>query len=234
MCLVSPVVASGRSERGDIVLLRRERDDALELRVNGVFVMDDVETSSERRLAALTLACLDEVEAVEERASPAPPGGWRVVVGGLGLGFTLAEVVAHPRVDSVLVVEIEPDLVAWHRSGLVPGGQVDDERVEVAIGDVRDVVARLPDASVDLIVLDVDNGPDFLVYDANAAVYESPFLTTCRAALTPNGRLAVWSADSSPALTATLDAVFGSSTELVHPVTLQSRATTYHVFLAPR
>jgi spermidine synthase len=216
------------SERGEVVLRRRVDDSALELRVNGVFVMDDRETSTERLLARTTVEALAAGSAGRQR--------WRVVVGGLGLGYTLAEVLAEPRVASVLVAEIEPDLVAWHRGGLVPGSPLvgaAGDRVELVVGDVRDVVAGLPPRSVDLILVDVDNGPDFLVYDANAAVYQSQFLTACRDALAPDGLVAVWSADSSPALTTTLEAVFGSTQELVLPVTLQTRHTTYHLFLAP-
>jgi spermidine synthase len=223
------VVARAESERGEVVLGRRVDDGAVELRVNGVFVMDDRETSTERLLARTTVEAL--------AASSGGAGAWRVFVGGLGLGYTLAEVLAEPRVASVLVAEIEPDLVDWHRGGLVPGSPLAGAAgglVELVVGDVRDVVAGLPPGSVDLILLDVDNGPDFLVYDANAAVYESPFLTTCRDALVPGGLVAVWSSDSSQALTAALEAVFGSIQELALPVTLQNRHTTYHLFLAPR
>jgi spermidine synthase len=227
--MTSQTVASFSSERGDVVLRRREGDGALELRVNGVFVMDDRETSTERLLAR---TALDELGA---RAA-AGSGSWRVVVGGLGLGYTLAEVVADARVSSVVVAEIEEELVAWHQAGLVPESPLTvgaAGRVEVVVGDVRDVVAGLRAGSVDLVLLDVDNGPDFLVYDANAAVYESVFLASCREALAPGGLVAVWSADTSPALTATLESVFGSAREHVLPVTLQSRPTTYHLFLAP-
>ena len=223
------VVARAESERGEVVLRRRVDDGALELRVNGVFVMDDRETSTERQLARTTVEAL-------AASSGGAAGQWRVVVGGLGLGYTLAEVLAEPRVASVLVAEIEPDLVDWHRDGLVPGSPLvgaSGDRVELVVGDVRDVVAGLPPGSVDLILLDVDNGPDFLVYDANAGVYESPFLPACRDALAAGGLVAVWSADSSPALTAALEAVFGSTQELALPVTLQTRHTTYHLFLAP-
>jgi spermidine synthase len=227
--MTSETVAAFSSERGEVVLRRRVDDGALELRVNGVFVMDDRETSTEQLLARTTL------EALAARSLGEDP--WRVVVGGLGLGFTLAEVLTDRRVASVLVVEIEPGLVAWHRAGLVPDSALvgaEADRVELAVGDVRGVVAALPPGSVDLILLDVDNGPDFLVYDANAAVYESPFLTACRDALARRGLVAVWSADTSPALTATLEAVFGSTQELALPVVLQTRHTTYHVFLASR
>jgi spermidine synthase len=221
------VVARAESERGEVVLRRRVECGALELRVNGVFVMDDRETSTERLLARTT------IEALASRAGDTE--SWRVMVGGLGLGYTLAELLTEPRVASVLVAEIEPDLVGWHHEGLVPGSPlVGDaaDRVEVSVGDVRDVVAGLPQGSVDLILLDVDNGPDFLVYDANAAVYQPPFLIACRDALAPDGLVAIWSADSSPALTANLETVFGSTRELALPVTLQTRLTTYHLFLA--
>ncbi len=111
-------------ERGELVLRRREGG-ALELRVNGVFVMDDAETSSEELLAS---AALDAV------LRPA-----RVLVGGLGLGYTVRALLADARVESVLVAEIEPAVVQWMRDGLVPS-VLDDARVRVEVGDVRDVV----------------------------------------------------------------------------------------------
>ena len=225
------VVARADTPRGEVVLRRRDSDDALELRVNGVFVMDDRETTTERLLARTTL----DVRGARPEPGNGPVRSWRVLVGGLGLGFTLAEVLASSRVSSVLVAEIESDLVAWHRSGLVPDSRIDDPRVEIMVGDVREVVAGLAPSSVDLLLLDVDNGPGFLVYDDNAAVYRSPFLAACRDALTPDGLVAVWSADSSPALTAALDDLFGPGSTLEHalPVTLGARQTTYHLFLAP-
>ncbi len=231
----SDVVAVATSERGDVVLRRRATDGALELRVNGVFVMDDRETATERLLARLTLEAL----AVAPTDIPGAPGvvagpeGWRVLVGGLGLGFTLAAVLDSPRVASVTVAEIEGAVVDWHRAGLVVGSGLDDERVTVAVADVREVVGGLPPAALDLVLLDVDNGPGFLVYDDNAAVYGSPFLTSCRQVLAPGGLLAVWSADHAPDLVDALDAVFGSTVEHALPVTLGTRHTTYHLFLAP-
>jgi spermidine synthase len=220
----SGLVATAATERGELVLRRRESDEALELRVNGVFVMDDRETTTERMLASTTLDAL---------VDGAPGGAWRVLIAGLGLGFTMSEVLADPRVGSVLVAEIEPDLVSWHRSGLIPGSQLDDPRVEVLVGDVRDAVWTLPSRTLDLILLDVDNGPDFLVYDENAAVYRTPFLSACRDALTPGGLIAVWSSSASPDLVSTLSAVFGSCVEQSSSVTLGSRETTYHLFIAP-
>jgi spermidine synthase len=221
----SSVVARAQTDRGEIVLRHRPVDGALELRVNGVFVMDDHETTTERLLARMALLGL---------AAGTSDGPWRVLIGGLGLGYTLAALLDRDEVGSVLVAEIEPDLVGWHRSGLIPGSRIADTRVDVRVADVRQVVPGLEPGSVDLILLDVDNGPGFLVYDDNADVYRAPFLIACRNALTPSGRVAVWSADTAPALTHALDAVFASSEEHAVPVTLGTRDTTYHISIAPR
>ncbi|MGW7683724.1 spermine/spermidine synthase domain-containing protein [Kribbella sp. NPDC054772] len=208
-------IARGHSERGELVLRRRDDDGALELRVNGVFVMDDQETSSEELLAS---AALDAVQHPN-----------RVLVGGLGLGYTVRALLTDARLGEVVVAEIEPDLVSWMRSGLVPS-ILDDPRVAVVVGDVRDVVTDLPDASVDGILLDVDNGPDFLVYNENSAIYTSGFLTTCRAKLRTGGVLTVWSSSASDALESAVSTTFGACIVKPVPVDLQGRSELYYVY----
>ncbi|MFI6678322.1 hypothetical protein [Kribbella sp. NPDC050470] len=207
-------IARGSSERGELVLRHRD-DGALELRVNGVFVMDDVETSSEELLASAALASVRRPD--------------RVLVGGLGLGYTVRALLADPRLGQVVVAEIEPELVSWMRSGLVPS-VLDDPRVGVVVGDVRDVVAEAEDASLDAILLDVDNGPDFLVYNENSAIYASPFVTTCRSKLRAGGVLTVWSSSESAALEDVVASVFGACEVKPVPVRLQGRAETYYVY----
>ncbi|MGC4940541.1 spermidine synthase [Kribbella sp. DT2] len=204
-------VARAVSERGELVLRRRAGDGALELRVNGVFVMDDQETSSEELLAEVALS-----------GKPS-----RVLVGGLGLGYTVRALLASAAVREIVVAEIEPALVEWMRAGLVPS-VLDDPRVEVAVGDVRDVVAG--SGAYDAILLDVDNGPDFLVYDANAAIYTDGFLGVCRSRLRPGGVLTVWSSSASAALEGAIGNVFGSCVVSPVPVSLQGRDETYYVY----
>jgi spermidine synthase len=215
-------VARARSERGELVLRRRWDPDApesapavLELRVNGVFVMDTFETTSE---AALARAALEMV--TEPR---------RVLVGGLGLGFTAHEVLADLRVEEVTVAEVEPALVGWLRDGTVPHGPLflADHRLHVVVADVRQVVAEAGPGHFDLALLDVDNGPDFLVHEANAELYTEEFLTRVAAALRPRGVLAVWSSTRSEALADALRAVFGSCVLRPCPVVLQGRDDTY-------
>jgi spermidine synthase len=220
-------VARAESERGEIVL--RERRDphagpaapvVLELRVNGVFVMDTRETTSEKALASTALGQVD---------SPR-----NVVVGGLGLGFTMHEVLADQRVERLVVVEIEDALVRWMRDGTVPHGPsyLADQRISVMTADIRVAMAEATPAAYDLVLLDVDNGPGFLVYDANAAVYEHEFLAQTRACLRPGGALVVWSAAESAELQQTMREVFGSVVAIPYDVTLQTREEHYWIYLA--
>lgn len=218
------VVARADSPRGEVVVRRRadgHGETVLELRVNGVFVMDTAETGSERRLARATLAQV--------------PQPRRVLVGGLGLGYTLAELLTDPRVEQVLVAEIEPAVVEWMRSGVLPGGEhLDDPRVRVVVADVRDLAADLADADADaaydVVLLDVDNGPDFLVHETNAGLYKHGFLARCRRLLAPGGALAVWSSTGSPALEAAMREVFGRCEAEPLPVDLQGRDERYWLF----
>nr|WP_246211147.1 hypothetical protein [Phytoactinopolyspora alkaliphila] len=184
--------------------------------------MDTAETSTERLLADALL---------DRHGSPR-----RILVGGLGLGFTLAALLADPRVERVDTVELEPLLVEWLRAGLVPGAAVllTDPRAHVIVGDVRDTLQSAPEAGYDAMVLDVDNGPGFLVRDANAAVYERPSLRAAARALAPGGLLAVWSAAPAPELAAVLADVVGDVTELVRAVPREGREIEYYIYIAER
>lgn len=119
----------------------------------------------------------------------------RVLIGGLGMGFTLrAALAAFPSDARIDVVELVPAVVRWARgpmAGLFEGS-LDDPRVTIIENDVAKVIARARSA-YDAILLDVDNGPDGLTIEANDALYAYSGLAAARAALRPNGVLAVWS-----------------------------------------
>jgi spermidine synthase len=217
-------VARAESERGELVLRERRPVDggptSLELRANGVFVMDTVEVSSERAMAQAALALVEEPRAV--------------LVGGLGLGYTMHEVLADSRVEKCAVVEIEPTLVDWLRSGVVPDGPalLADERVTVVVADIVVALAEARDESYDLVLLDVDNGPGYLVHAANAALYERPALADARRVLSPGGALVVWSAAEAPELEEVLRGVFGTVDAQPHDVRLQERDERYWLYVA--
>ena len=214
-------VARAQSPLGELVL--RRRFDAgvpvLELRANGLFVMDTAEVTTERALAR---AALGEVDG----------GSLSVLVGGLGLGFTLEEVLADPRVRRCVVAEIEPALVAWMGDGTVPHGPalLADPRVEVVVGDVAATVRAAAGASYDVVLLDVDNGPGNLVHTTNAGLYAAGPLGEVARTLRPGGRLVVWSADRSPALAAAIGAAYDTCAERRLPVALQGRDEAYWLY----
>ena len=217
-------IARAETERGELVLRRRASEtaaDVLELRVNGVFVMDTLETTSEIELAA---------QALDLVADPAA-----VLIGGLGLGFTLQRVLADPRVERAVVVEIEEPLIEWMRDGTVPHGPaiLADARATVVNADIAMAIAEAR-STYDLVLLDVDNGPGYLVHDANEQVYQAGFLRRCHDLLSPGGVLVVWSAAAAPELLATMRDVFGAAEEQAHQVLLQDRPEEYFLYLARR
>jgi spermidine synthase len=227
-------VARAESERGEVVLRRRRVVDSsdgvgasadtgvLELRVNGVFVMDTLETTTEQALAR---AALDRVDSPRD-----------VLVGGLGLGFTVHEVLTDRRVERLVVVEVEQALAEWMRDGTIPHGPsfLADARLRVVEADLRDAVREAPSASFDLVLLDVDNGPANLVHEGNALLYRAPFLREVAATLREGGALVVWSASEARELAAALEEVFGAVASLPMPVRLQDREEDYWLYLARR
>ena len=116
-----------------------------------------------------------------------------VLVGGMGLGFTMHRVLADTRVERCTVVEIEEALVGWMRDGTIPHGQtmLADARANPVVADVTVALPEAGEASYDLVLLDVDNGPNFLVHESNARIYEAEFLAEARRILRPGG--AWWS-----------------------------------------
>ena len=119
-----------------------------------------------------------------------------VLIGGLGMGFTLAAArSALPKEATIVVAELVPSVVTWARGPLAHlfHGALDDPRVSVDVRDVHDVIVSHPNA-FDAILLDVDNGPDGLVSVANERLYCPWGLRAAHAALRSGGILAIWSA----------------------------------------
>jgi spermidine synthase len=178
-----------QTARGELVL--RRRDGALEIISNGVFLMDSRDGRSERLLVR---AALDLVR--EPR---------RILIGGLGVGFSLREALADPRVEHVVVVEIEPAVVEWHNSHLaeVSAGAMADPRVAVVSAEIADRL-RHDATTYDAICLDVDNGPQWTVTESNAALYSDAGTALVVSRLAPGGAMSVWGAAAAPAYHAIL------------------------------
>ena len=132
----------------------------------------------------------------------------RVLIGGLGMGFTLAATLDTLDSDAeVLVAEIVPEVVEWNRGSLgeFAGRPLDDSRTRVQAVDVRTLLEKEP-VGFDAIVLDVDNGPDGLTRASNEWLYSKAGLSVAFRALRPDGVLAIWSAGPDKAFTRRLRA----------------------------
>jgi len=193
---VKPTVTLAQTTTADgATLSLRMHDGQYHMRIGGHGLMSTTATRSEARLAEL--GCERLVKA----------GRKRVLIGGLGFGFTLRRVLELVTADvTVEVAELLPQVVAWNREYLqsVNGGLVDDPRVGILIEDVFALLARAAAGQYDAVLLDVDNGPDALVDPGNARLYGDHGLRVLSRALRVGGRAVFWSASPARAFMARL------------------------------
>lgn len=178
------LLAEARTPDGGSLTLH-EHDGSFCIRLGGRELMHSKAAASE-----LTLGEVGTARLVPGKAA-------RVLIGGLGLGFTLRSVLERTGLNAAVeVAELLPAIVAWNREhlGVLNGPLLDDRRVVVRVGDVFDLVRRAEPASYAAILLDIDNGPSAMVQAANARMYDRRGLQLLGAALAPGGRLVVWSA----------------------------------------
>ncbi|MGW7302710.1 spermidine synthase [Streptomyces sp. NPDC054829] len=171
---------------GEVVL--RRHGELLQIIANGCFLMDTSDGRSERLLVDAARDALDG------RTDPA------VLIGGLGVGFSLAHAAADPRWGRITVVERESAIVDWHRSGPLSGlteAARRDPRTRILEIDLINYVIETSD-TFDALCLDIDNGPGWTVTDGNNSLYSDSGLASCARLLNPGGVLAVWSAQPSP------------------------------------
>ncbi len=142
---------------------------------------------------------------------------------------------ADHRVEEVRVVEIEEALIGWMRDGTIPHGRalLADKRLRVVNADIAMAIAEAT-STYDLVLLDVDNGPGYLVHDDNSAVYEQDVLASTKKMINPGGALVIWSASAAPALQQVMHKVFGNCTEHPYDVMLGARAEQYYLYRARR
>jgi len=186
-------LGEARAPDGTIMTLyRRDRD--YSIWVHGLELMSTRRSHSEATLAELACAAIREVQ------------GARVLVGGLGFGFTLAAALRVLASDArVVVAELVPEVIAWNENPDFPlaGASLRDARVEVRVDDVANVL-HASAGSFDAIMLDVDNGANALTTSSNARLYAKPGIQMTVAALKPGGRLAYWSDRDDPKFEALL------------------------------
>jgi spermidine synthase len=170
-----------------MVLYQHERD--FSIKINGQDLMHSRQHESERELARLGCAHLTGCKA------PC------ILIGGLGMGYTLRQALdmLSPHAQ-VVVSELLDAVVEWHREyiGELNGQPLGDKRVDLQTGDIVELISG-SESRFDAILLDIDNGPSAMTYSGNRRLYDYEGIMTCRRALRKKGCLAVWSAGPSKA-----------------------------------
>ncbi|MBA3676678.1 MAG: hypothetical protein H0W74_04660 [Sphingosinicella sp.] len=177
---------------GELRLFQRGEEFSIMLGANEL--MNSRLSGSEEALASLTAA------RIGGRARP------RILIGGLGMGFTLRAALAEWRGDcDIVVAELVPAIIDWARGPLAHfyGQSLTDARVTVVEGDVGGMIGASR-SDYDAILLDVDNGPHGLTIEANNRLYGSAGLADARSALKPGGIFAIWSSSPDPKFSARL------------------------------
>jgi spermidine synthase len=178
----------------ELRLMRRGTEFSMKLGQNEL--MNSRLSGSEEALA--TLSC----KRIESVRRP------HLLIGGLGMGFTLRAALAVLGKDArITVAELVPAVIAWARGPMAElfGDSLGDSRVEIREGDVADMI-RAQASAFDAVLLDVDNGPEALIRKANDALYTAAGLSSIRRSLRPGGVLAVWSSGPDAAFTKRLRA----------------------------
>lgn len=203
-----------------------EHDGEYFLRVDGVQLMSTTATASEQLMGELACGAIGGRK------------GARILIGGLGFGFTLRRVLElAPDDATVVVAELLPEIVDWNRGHLagVNGMCLADSRVDLRVGDVADVLASTEgEGRFDVILLDVDNGPDALVAKGNRGLYARRGLISVRSALVRKGTAIFWSANRDKAFAESLERAGFAVTEVAAKAYPQARKPTHTLFVAKR
>jgi spermidine synthase len=181
------ILASESTPLGSLCLRRREllsRPGTMvtEITLNQELLMSSYYTISERQLARSAL----DIN---------PGGDLRVLIGGLGLGYTAREVLTSKRVAYVEVVELLPQVIDWLRRGLFPLTEElkADSRLSLVTGDIFARLSHPPEQKFDLILIDVDHSPEQHLNNSSSFFYTEEALLSAREHLAPNGVFAIWS-----------------------------------------
>ena len=215
-----------------VISLRRRHEpvvgaDVYEVKIDDEFLMSSLFTVVEQELAHLSLARVDPAH-----------GDLHLLVGGLGLGYTLRAALQDERVAQVQVIEAVEAVIDWHRRDLLPdtAGLTADPRCELVHGDFFQLVAsgETPRPSYDAVLLDIDHSPHNLLHPSHGSFYAASGLTRLAAILGPAGVFGLWSDDPpDPDFVAALDEVFDQCTAHVvsfaNPLTGGESASTVYV-----
>ena len=215
---------TARVPGADVQLRLMQRGGEFSMMLGHNELMSSRLSGSEEALA--TLACR-RIEAVKRP---------HLLIGGLGMGFTLRAALAVLGSDArIMVAELVPAVIAWARGPMADifGDSLDDPRASIREADVVDVI-RSHDSAFDAILLDVDNGPEGLIRKANDALYDLKGLNAIRRALRPGGVFAVWSSGPNPLFSKRLRAAGFDVNEVAVRATTKRSGSRHVIWFATK
>ena len=215
---------TARVPGADVQLRLMQRGAEFSMRLGQNELMSSRLSGSEEALA--TLACR-RIEAVKRP---------HLLIGGLGMGFTLRAALAVLGSDArIMVAELVPAVIGWARGPMADifGDSLDDPRASIREADVVDVI-RSHDSAFDAILLDVDNGPEGLIRKANDALYDLKGLNAIRRALRPGGVFAVWSSGPNPLFSKRLRAAGFDVNEVAVRATTKRSGSRHVIWFATK
>jgi len=201
-----------------------QHDGAFSMSINGQELMHSQACASERLMGTLG------VEEIDVSVHP------KILIGGLGLGFTLRSVVDAVGPDATIeVAEIVPEVIEWNQTHLrdLNGALMERPGIEVLQSDVVEVI-RKAQAQYDCIIVDVDNGPTAMVLPTNVSLYSNTGLKRVWGALKPGGRVIFWSAQEDPAFAMRLKRVGYSVQAVPAKVHARAKRAAYILYVADR
>jgi len=219
---ITSTLATCRTPDGAMLVLQ-EHDGQHYLKVGGVQLMSTTASSSEQQMAEIACANL-----------PVKP---RILIGGLGFGFTLRRVLELSPPDAIVdVAELLQEVIDWNREFLtgVNGLLVDDPRVRMHTRDVGALIENCGKNRYHAILLDVDNSPDPLVQKGNARLYNRGGIARTHAALHPGGRVVFWSANPDKDFARSLEKVFKHVQCIGAKAYPKAKRFTHTLFVADR
>jgi len=208
----------------DIALRLMRRGSEFSMKLGANELMNSRLSGSEQALA--TLACR-KITTVKRP---------QLLIGGLGMGFTLRAALAMLGDEArITVAELVPAVIAWARGPMAElfAGSLDDPRARIITADVGEVI-QASRAAFDAILLDVDNGPEGLIRRANDALYDASGLQAARRALRPKGVLAVWSSGPHPGFSQRLRDAGYAVSEVAVRATIRRSGARHLIWFATR
>lgn len=217
-------LASQPQENGELQLFVHHMDgkEEYELVTGGVFVM-------------ATYNALSSMLLVRNAAARCSKSNARLLIGGLGFGYSIAEALALPQIEQVDVVELTPEIIQWNQTLLshVNGALLSDARVVTIEGDFVHYVQQT-EKTYDLICMDIDNGPMLLVHPGNERAYSTDFFRRVAKVLRPGGVFGIWSCNADDDLKEAMARVFSCTSVDVVMENHRGRDVPYYLYYGQR